>query len=251
MPDHAFLVGVAAAVLHGIPVPPSAVAPVNGAPPDLSVGVWDPRTPPRRAGVRGVRVTRARAAVVEVEGIRVTSLADTWAMLAEALDEHDLVAAADHLLRVPRPPGGFRPPDRGPYCTREQLEAAIGTRRGAAKLRCALARARTGASSPQESKLRLVLVDDGLREPVLDHDVFDGHGRFVACVDLAYPELRLAIEYDGEVHRTQEQFERDVERLARLEALGWTVLRFTARHLREQRPLILSRVRAAVARAGR
>lgn len=251
MPAHAFLAGVTAAVLHGIPLPPRIVAPRDGQTPDLVVGVWDPRTPPRRPGVRGVRVAPARAHVVEVDGLRVTTLADTWAMLAEELEEHDLVAAADHLLRVPRHPGGFRPPERPPYATREELAASIGTRRGAAKLRRALARARTGASSPQESRLRLVLVDGGLPEPILDLDVFDEHGRFVACVDMAYPELRIAVEYDGEIHRTQEQFERDVERLARLEALGWTVLRFTARHLREQRPLILMRVQGAIARSTR
>lgn len=248
MPEGAFFAGCSAAVLHGIPLPARAVAPVDGNLPDLVVGVWEPRTPPRRPGVRGLRVNRVRAAVTTVEGLRVTVLADTWAMLATELGEQDLVAAADHLLRVPRYPGGFRTPDRGPFATRDQLAAAIGTRKGAATLRRALARARTGASSPRETEIRLLLVDAGLPEPVLDLDLYDEHGLWIAAVDMAYPALKIAVEYDGAGHRTQRQFERDVDRLAQLEAAGWIVLRFTARHLRENRVLVASRVRDAIRR---
>jgi very-short-patch-repair endonuclease len=49
-------------------------------------------------------------------------------------------------------------------------------------------------------------------------------GRYV--VDFAYPELRLVIEVDGDVHALPDVAARDEERTVELSALGWTVLRF-------------------------
>lgn len=249
MPAHAFLTGISAALLHGIPVPARLLRKADGSPADVVVGVHEPRTPPRRPGVRGVRRPVRLTPVTEVDGIRVTTRAATWASLGPVLDEYDLVAAADFLIRIPRHPGGFRPPEREPYATREELAAAIGNRRGGRRLREALDRARTGASSPPETRLRLLLVDGGLPEPQLDYDVLDAQGRFIACLDGAYPEWRIGLEYDGSGHREQKQFERDMDKLAELDAEGWTILRFASRHIHRQPGVVLARVRAAIARA--
>jgi very-short-patch-repair endonuclease len=81
-----------------------------------------------------------------------------------------------------------------------------------------------GAESPMETRLRLLLVLAGLPMPVTQFEVPGARAR----LDLAYPELKLAIEYDGDQHRERDQFRRDVARLNRLRLLGWTVLRFTA-----------------------
>lgn len=87
------------------------------------------------------------------------------------------------------------------------------------------------AESPPESRLRLALVLAGLR-PVPQFEVRDA-GRFVARVDLAFPDLRIAIEYDGrEVHERSDVFARDRQRQNDLVRAGWTVLRFTAADLR-------------------
>jgi very-short-patch-repair endonuclease len=48
-------------------------------------------------------------------------------------------------------------------------------------------------------------------------------------LDLAYPKVKLAIEYDGRDHRDQERAHRDLLREAALVELGWTILRFDAR----------------------
>jgi hypothetical protein len=253
--DHAFFAGITAATVHGIPLPPfhHSVRSDPGAPMPLRplvVGVHKPRSPVRRPGVRGIHLDPALAPVVEVDGLRVTDVAATWAMLGVELGERHLVAAADHLLRVPRHPGGFRPPERGPYATRQQLAAAIGRRRGAADLRQALARARTGASSPRETLLRLVLVDGGLPEPVLDYDVVAPDGAFVACLDLAHPEWKVGYEYDGAGHRTQAQFERDIAKGEWLAELGWRVLHITARDFRRPEQDVVRRARAALIRQG-
>jgi very-short-patch-repair endonuclease len=51
-------------------------------------------------------------------------------------------------------------------------------------------------------------------------------------VDLADPEARVAIEYDGIWHADIGQFRRDRRRPNRLVA-GWTVLHLTATGLRD------------------
>ena len=51
---------------------------------------------------------------------------------------------------------------------------------------------------------------------------------FVAEVDFAYPEIRVAIEVDGwSVHGTPEAMSADFVRQNMLLRLGWTVIRFT------------------------
>ena len=52
-------------------------------------------------------------------------------------------------------------------------------------------------------------------------------------LDLALPELKIAIEYDGrEVHDREDAFVNDRRRQNALVAEGWVVLRFSAADLR-------------------
>lgn len=89
-----------------------------------------------------------------------------------------------------------------------------------------------------------LLVEHGLPEPVLHHRVLDGT-RFVAEVDLAYPELKIAIELDGAVHLERDVRERDLPRQNDLVLLGWTVLRFTWARLQRSPEQLVAEVRAA------
>lgn len=79
------------------------------------------------------------------------------------------------------------------------------------------------AQSPMETRIRLAIRLDGLPLPVLQHPV----GPY--AVDMAYPAIKLAVEYDGREHLTQERAMRDLRRQAYLTAAGWDVLRFRAR----------------------
>jgi very-short-patch-repair endonuclease len=97
------------------------------------------------------------------------------------------------------------------------------------------------AESPQETRLRLLMRRGGLPAPVAQHRVFDQDG-FVARVDFACPELRLAIEYDGLWHGARAPFIDDRRRLNRLTAAGWVVLHVTADDLRHPERL-LARIR--------
>ncbi len=98
-----------------------------------------------------------------------------------------------------------------------------------------------------ELMVMALLAEHGLPEPVLHLRIFDGT-RFVAEVDLAYPELHLAVELDGSVHRQVEPWERDHVKLVELDALGWTVLPFTWRSYVERPDWLVARVRAALDR---
>jgi very-short-patch-repair endonuclease len=111
----------------------------------------------------------------------------------------------------------------------------------------ALVAARLVSLAEQESRLRVRLVLAGLPTPVTQH-VITQAGRFVARVDLAWPEHRVAVEYDGTWHATTEQFHADRRRLNGLAATGWIVLHVTATRLREDFDRFVGELRAALAR---
>jgi very-short-patch-repair endonuclease len=97
---------------------------------------------------------------------------------------------------------------------------------GARHLTAVLRHATNLAESPMETRIRMALWAAGLPPPTLQFEVPAG-GK-VRRLDLAYPEVKLAIEYDGEDHRRQDRARRDLEREAALVALGWRILRFDA-----------------------
>lgn len=196
---------------------------------------------------RGVTAHRARhrtSRYTHVERIPVADPATTWTSLGH-LPLLDLVALGDYFCRVWRP--GYGRPDAGttPLTTVTQLRAAIevGRRTGNRRLREAVDLIREDSWSPRETAVRCHLVFGGLPEPQLNHDVYDEYGAFIACADLAYPERKVAIEYQSMLHTTH--YADDVERLARLRAAGWVVVEVTATLLADPRMLV-DRVRAAL-----
>jgi hypothetical protein len=100
-----------------------------------------------------------------------------------------------------------------------------------------------------EALVLSLFIEHGLPQPVLHHQIVDDRGVFLAEVDLAYPSLMIAIELDGEIHRTREVFHRDRPRQNALELRGWTVLRFTWRQLQDEPDLIVRQVRQAIRNA--
>jgi very-short-patch-repair endonuclease len=95
-----------------------------------------------------------------------------------------------------------------------------------------------------ENKLGRALERDGLPKLIRQHVVRDERGVFVARVDLAYPDKRLYIEFDGSQHADPRQRKTDLDRQNRLSALGWRPLRFIDTDLRTL-TAISSKVRAA------
>ncbi|MEU7822204.1 hypothetical protein [Catellatospora sp. NPDC049133] len=103
-------------------------------------------------------------------------------------------------------------------------------RHGAARAARAFGLVDGRAESPQESRLRVGLIRAGLPRPELQHPVAIG-GR-VLHPDLAWPEFKVAIEYDGEWHDAPDQFHLDRRRLNLLVNEGWIVLHVTSRRMR-------------------
>lgn len=119
--------------------------------------------------------------------------------------------------------------------------------RGLRQLAEVLDLADPGAQSPRESWLRLVLVRAGLPRPHSQIPVDDGHGVVFAYLDLGWPELRVAVEYDGDHHRSDRaQYVKDIRRRELLARLGWTVITVVAG---DRATDIVARVRDALERA--
>jgi very-short-patch-repair endonuclease len=124
--------------------------------------------------------------------------------------------------------------------------AAASTGRGCRQARTAVALADGLAASPQETRLRLLLHRSTLPRPIAQFSVRNG-AVFVARVDFAWPERRIAVEYDGLWHAEDGQFAHDRRRLNRLLAAGWRVVFVTAADLRRPDEL-LARVAQQLAR---
>ncbi|MFC7484646.1 endonuclease domain-containing protein [Luedemannella flava] len=86
-----------------------------------------------------------------------------------------------------------------------------------------------------------MIVLSGLPAPQVQWEVYDAAG-FVARVDLAYPEVRVAIEYDGLWHASADQLHHDRRRLNRLQAAGWLVIHVTASRLRDSPDAVLREI---------
>jgi len=123
--------------------------------------------------------------------------------------------------------------------------------RGIVQFRHALALSDAGAESPQETRTRLVLTAAGLRPTHTQIEVYD-HDDFLARIDMGYRRWKVGVEYDGPQHWTDPGIrDRDLERRARLAALGWRIVHVNAEMLRYRRAVIVGRTRAALADAGR
>lgn len=98
-----------------------------------------------------------------------------------------------------------------------------------------------------ESVLRWILHEAGLPTPVLQHRVLGAQGEFLGEVDLAWPELHVLVEFDGDVHRERRVFVNDVRRQNGLVLAGWVVLRFTSADVRGRPAWVVETIRRALA----
>jgi very-short-patch-repair endonuclease len=206
----AVVAGASAAVLWGVDL---------AGPGDDVELVLPPGSHARR--VSGVRVRRAALDPDDIRvqrRVRLTAPAATAVRVAGFLPADEAVVALDRLVVA-----GVV----GLDAVRERA-----ARRGGAspRARAACARADGLAESPQETRVRLLLDSGRLPAPVAQHVVRDEDG-FVARVDFAWPDRRVALEYDGAWHGDRAQPSRDRRRLNRLQAAGWRVVFVTAADL--------------------
>lgn len=114
--------------------------------------------------------------------------------------------------------------------------------RGLRQLEATLELVDAGAQSPRETYLRLLLIQAGLPRPHTQIPVITDEETYY--LDMGWKDAMVAVEYDGEQHRTDLlQYRKDIRRLETLERMGWIVIRVIA----GDRPAdIVRRVRCAL-----
>lgn len=183
-----------------------------------------------------VRIRRVTS-LPERRGQVVSPLAALVAAKSE-LDLLDLVVAGDWLIRAKK-------------ATLPQVQEAL---RGSTGRNCRRARragelVRSGVESPRETRLRLVMVLTGLPEPECNVELGD-EWFFIGRVDLYLRAWNIAVEYEGDHHRTDAKtYGHDLQRYEQLAAAGVLVIRVSKVHLRRPREVV-RRIHAALVSRG-
>jgi hypothetical protein len=198
--------------------------------------IWRNQHAPGGVLTRNERI--ANDEIVVVDGIRMTTKARTALDLGRHLTRDEAVARLDALAHAT----GIAAQDVEPLLVRYRGS------RGARRAREAIALMDAGGTSPKETWLRLLVLDDGLPKPQAQLMVHNGDYYPLAYLDLGWQEYMVAAEYDGDQHRKdRKQYLKDIRRLEMLERLGWIVVRVVA----EDRPLdVLNRIRQALISRG-
>jgi len=121
-------------------------------------------------------------------------------------------------------------------------------RNGVRPLRGLLSAKSPGRAVPEsemETMMLQVLRRNGLPEPIPQFEIRN-NGQFVARVDAAYPDQRIALEYDSyQEHAGRLAHDRDTNRRARIIAVCWLPISVTATDLREGGTQLCSAIRGA------
>ncbi|MDQ2678399.1 MAG: DUF559 domain-containing protein [Actinomycetota bacterium] len=179
------------------------------------------------------------------KGFAVTTVERTLCDLGAVVDLETVRECCDRALRE-----RLTHPDR---LVRRFLQLGGRGRPGSASIRTVLAEIDADVmllESDLESMLLRLIEAAGLPRPTLQHRVEAGGHRY--RLDMAYPELRIAIEADGfAVHGGRRAFEDDHERRTALTVAGWQVLEFTWRQVCSRPDWVVQQIRDALDRAAR
>lgn len=188
-----------AARVYGLPLPDGLA--------DEHVSVLAAKDRRPRPGLRA-HVARPGTRVARMHGLRVSAPADTFVELAAMLTLVDLVVVGDYLAYKK-------------WVTPEQLIACADAS-GHPLARRAARLVRREVESPMETRLRLLIVLAGLPEPKVNFKILRADGSIRYRFDLSWPDLRLAVEYDGRQHRADnKQWDHDLERDEWLDDVKW------------------------------
>ncbi|MGO1775614.1 MAG: hypothetical protein ACTHYY_09370, partial [Agrococcus casei] len=177
---------------------------------------------PRSRGVQASSLIPSRLAVTVLDDLPLLRPVQAVLHAADELSNEDLLAAFDAMITSSKVYPGRH----------QQLEvwsaggigaeiSAWGGGSAARRAEAALGLARPDVDSQQETRLRHVLVEGGLPEPVLQHIVTLPGGTRV--LDVAWPQYGVGGEYEGDHHRSDSvQWHSDISRERSLTLAGWT-----------------------------
>jgi len=182
---------------------------------------------------------RDGAPIVVVDGRPATAPAWTAVEVARSLRRPRALATLDVALR-------------SRACSRAEMwRAAVqqAGRRGIVAVRDLIPLADGRAESPMESETRLAMIDGGLPIPELQYEILDGNGE-LRRVDFAWPNQRVAVEYDGlDWHSGSDAMRRDRRRTAALLDVGWVVIAIVFEDVRHRASEFVARIDAQLRRA--
>jgi very-short-patch-repair endonuclease len=203
----------------------------------------------RRPGVKGHRGQFFADEITTLHGLLITTRARTWLDCSRLMSINELTVVADHLLRIPRPDLEGR---SDPFATLEVLEDMLDRHKGTPgirKARLALEQAKVGSDSAPETRLRLAIRDSGLPEPELNVPTALRPG-VVRQPDMSYPQQKVAVEYDGEVHSDPGRIVRDITREEDYCRAGWLLVRISKLHMENDARTAVGKVRQALLSRG-
>lgn len=137
-------------------------------------------------------------------------------------------------------------------CTLDELQRAVleqRGRRGIVAVRDLLPHADGRAESAMESEARLVMIDYAVPAPELQYEIRGRHGEQWR-VDFAWPEFRVAAEYESiEHHAGAAEMLRDRKRSAGVQDVGWTSIPIVADDIRRYPADFAARINRQLARS--
>ncbi len=226
-----------AAALHGLPVPPAG-------PTWVTVAAGYGATTHMDHALRQEVASLPPEHLQRIDGWPVTSLARTVADCLRHLPAEASVAVADAAYQR-----------RG--LTLDPLRRVVDWQAAwplAGRARTALDIVDGRRESVLESRSAVVMHRFRVPAPLCQVDVSDASGRFIGRVDFAWPEAGVVGEADGRAKYgldPLQAFEAEKDRQAALEALGLVVVRWGWRHLAGDPPVMVTRLRTALARGAR
>jgi hypothetical protein len=229
----AVICGATAALLHGCTALTCA---------DVHILVPYQRSPRKRPGLVVHHSCFFSGQIIEIDGLRTLTLEQTVADLLATARPADALAVGDEALRR-----------AGAHC--DEFRCAVsrrlrsrpdprGTVRGAALWDLASPR----AESAPESWVRMLIIELGFPLPEVNFVLLSPADRELYRLDLAWPLLRIALEYDGHAAHAGRE-EHDAAREDDLRRRGWIVVRARAEDLADPTRL-RNELRAAFASRG-
>ena len=226
LPASAAFSGKTAAWLHGLDIAPCE--PIEMILPGRGSG-WE------KGSVRVRRDALDESEVVVRRGFRTTSLLRALSDIGRNLTLVEAVVIAALALHAR-------------LIKRSDLSKWVDQRagrKGVGAMRQVLEFAEAGAESPMETRLRMLLVLNGLPRPEVQVTIRDEAGSVIGRPDLYYREHRLGLEYDGETHRAS--LVEDNRRQNRLLLADVRLLRFTASDVLRRANSVVIQVQDALA----
>ena len=223
--------GPTAAIILGLPLPRRLMTPEK-----LHIAVPLKKPKPGPGEIESRRLREDLFVSGWLSGLRVLDPLAAFLTCCRILDAREATIMLDAVITTKAHYPGLLFSHR-PGATIERVREVVKTLRrfhGGRVANDAFNACRERVASPKETETRLLLVGAGLPEPEVNGDVLDHEGWQIAEVDLLYRAEKIAIEYEGDHHRTSEQqWRRDLERERDLKALGYEYIRVTQETLAE------------------